>query len=238
MSDSAATPLENTTVVIYMGTFCPQLAACVYRPLARVFEARGYDVVILAIPKLGLGHLEDASDELATKVFLPNPERRYILVGHSQGALHALHHGKYFSGLVVAVIAFGAPFHGTRLANLGQILSWLPAIRTMAAHSRYLHELREDQSFTAENVYSLFSVMDELVVPWFASTVSGAHNVVLAPAFLHRLLIRAGLTRSHGIELVDGWAEHLGVIWHRALHRYVDGVLDQLESGPHLTLAA
>lgn len=238
MPESVKHPLENTTVVIYMGTFCPQLAARVYRPLARVFEARGYEVIIRAIPKLGLGRLEDASDELAMKVFEPNPERRYILVGHSQGALHALHHGKYFAGCVVAVIAFGAPFHGTRLANLGKILSWLPAIRTMAAHSRYLHELREDQSFMADNVYSLFSVMDELVVPWFASTVAGAHNVVLAPRFLHAILVRAGLKRSHGIELVDGWAEHLGVIWHPALHKYIDGVLDRLESTPPLPAAA
>lgn len=126
-------------------------------------------------------------------------------------------------------MGFGVPFHGTRLANLGRMLSMLPAIGTMAAHSRYLHELREDESYIADNVYSMFSVLDELVVPWFASSMAGAHNVVLAPAFLHPLLINFGLTRSHGVELVDGWAEHVGVIWHQGLHRHVERVLDQVE---------
>jgi hypothetical protein len=80
-------------------------------------------------------------------------------------------------------------------------------------------------------------VLDELVVPWFASTVVGAHNVVLAPAWLHGPLIRAGLTRSHGIELVDGVADHLGVIWHPAFSTYIEQQLDHLEGG-NLGLAA
>lgn len=223
-------PCADTTVVIFMGTFCPQLAAFAYAKLAGLFEARGYRVQILAIPKLGLGRIDDAADELARRVFVPGSSGRFILVGHSQGSLLALHLARYYPHRVLAVFCFGAPFHGTRLANLGRIL-WLPAIRTMAAHSRFLRELREDQTYTAENVHSLFSVLDELVVPWFASTVAGAHNVVMAPAWMHGLLIRAGLTRSHGIELVDGWADHLGVIWHAAFRTYIEQQLDRLEGG-------
>lgn len=222
-------PLTNTMVVIYMGTFAPRCASRAYQPLADVFSRRGYNVVILALPKFGLGKLDEASDALAEQVF--SQPGRFILVGHSQGALHAFHHARYFGERVAAVLAFGAPFHGTRLANLGSMLRVLPAIPAMAAHSQFLHELREDQTYRAENVHSLFSVLDELVVPWFASSVVGAHNVVLAPRALHGMLIRAGLRRSHGVELIDGLAEHLGVIWHPALHRYVEHVLDQLERG-------
>ncbi len=220
----------DTAVVIYMGTFCPPAATFAYHSLADLFEQRGYPVSVKAIPKLGLGRIDEAAGQLAGEVFhTPDDGRRYLLVGHSQGALIALHHARAYPSLVRAVFGFGGPFHGTRLANLGHLLR-LPAVRTMAAHSRFLHELREDKSYDTENVYSLYSVFDELVVPWFASSVKGANNVVLAPARLHPLLVRIGLTRSRGIELVDGWADHLGVIWHPALHSYVAYALDQLEA--------
>lgn len=220
-------PLPDTTVVIYMGTFAPQCAEVIYRPLARIFEARGYPVVMKSLPRLGLGPLDEASDELARNMLAP--DHRYILIGHSQGGLHAFHHARYYEDMILAVVGFGVPFHGTRLANLGTLLRMMPAVRTMAAHSRYLHELREDQTYQADNVYSMFSVLDELVVPWFASSVAGAHNIVLAPRFLHPMLINFGLSRSNGVELVDGWAEHIGVIWHPSLHHYIEHVLDQIE---------
>jgi pimeloyl-ACP methyl ester carboxylesterase len=226
---SYKSPLQDTVVVIYMGTFAPQFAESFYQSLAQVFRLRGYPVIIKSIPGLGLGHLADSSAELAESVF--EDDKRYILVGHSQGALHAFNHAKQYGDQIAAVFAFGAPFHGTRLANLGHWLSAIPAIRNMASHSRYLRELRSDQTYTSENVYSMFSVLDELVVPFFASSVKGANNVVLAPEFIHKPLIKLGFRRSRGVELVNGWAEHLGVIWHPALHNYVDDVLDQLEAG-------
>lgn len=221
-----------------MGTFCPQAAERVYNPLAELFARRGYPVRIKAIPRLGLGAIDEAADELATDVFGDDPDERFILVGHSQGGLHAVHHAKYYPVRVHAVFTFGTPFHGTRLANLSKLAQRLPAVGAMAAHSQLLHELREDESYVADNIYSLFSVLDELVVPWFASTVQGAHNVVLCPRALHALLVRSGLRRSRGAELIDGWAEHLGVIWHPALLSYIDQVLDRLETSDTFSTAA
>lgn len=231
-------PLANTSVEIYMGTFVLQQWEAVYRPLAQLFAERGYPVRIHGLPRAGLGALDEASDELASSVFVGHPEQRFILVGHSQGGLHAFHHAKYYPASVEAVFAFGTPFHGTRLANLGRVLRMLPAVRGMAAHSRTLREWREDVSYIADNIYSLYSVLDELVVPWVASTVKGGHNVILCPKAIHWLLIRAGFRRSRGIELVDGWAEHLGVIWHPALHHYIESVLDELEQRANLRVVA
>lgn len=238
MSDQEVETVSvETAAVIYMGTFCPPVASLAYRRLAGLFEARGYSVLIKAIPNLGLGRIDDASEKLADEVFASLRAERYILAGHSQGALIALHHARLYPTLVEAGFGFGGPFHGTRLANLAKLMMFAPSFRTMSAHSRFLRELRDDSSYDSENFHTLYSVFDELVVPWFASTLRGANNVVLAPARLHPLLVRFGLTRSRGIELVDGWADHLGVIWHPALHRQVEMALDEIESR-RLTRAA
>ena len=222
-------PISDTLVVIIAGTFVSSAFAWVYDPLADVFRRRGYKVKILTIPWLGLGPLEDAADALE-KAILAEDASRLILVGHSQGGVHTLDLAARHPKLVVAVFNFAAPHHGTRLANMGQWVSWVPAIRGMAAHSRHLHSLREVREFEEENIHSLFTVFDQLVVPWFASTMYGAKNVVLAPAVFHRLLSSVGFTRSEGVELVHGYAEHLFVIWHRQFHRYIENTLDELET--------
>lgn len=227
-------PVSGVRVVIIAGTFVSAAAARVYEPLADVFRRRDYAVKILTIPRLGLGSLDDAANRLDEAIFSED-DAQLILVGHSQGGVHTLDLAGRHPDRVVAVFNFATPHHGTRLASLGHWVSWVPAIRGMEAHSRHLHNLRGVREFEEENIHSLYTIFDQLVVPWFASTMYGAKNVVLAPAILHRLLSRAGFRRSEGVELIHGYAEHLFVIWHRQFHDYIGQQLDRL-AGQQLEL--
>jgi len=222
-------PVPQTTVVIIMGTFVPQIIDFVYQPLADLFISHGYAVKMLAIPCLGLGALDGAADMLTEQVFSDDLNARYILVGHSQGGVHTLDLASRRPKQVLAVFNFAAPHHGTHLANLGHWVSWIPAIRGMEAHSRHLHNLRGVHEFEVEKIHSLFTVFDQLVVPWFASNVYGARNVVLMPRGLHRFMTSVGFRRSEGVELIHGYADHLFVIWHKRLHEYIEAELVKLE---------
>ena len=229
MPTELANPLQSTTVVILMGTFVPQKLQFVYSPLADIFTSRGYEVKVVGLPLWGLSSLDDAADTLDELIFTAGADERYILVGHSQGGVHALDLASRHPESVLAVFNFAAPHHGTRLANLGHWVTWMPAVRGMKAHSMHLHNLRT-LDYDQERIHSLFTVFDEFVVPWFASSIQGAHNVVLAPSILHGLLGRVGFKRSHGVQLVHGYAGHLFVIWHSRFHEYIERTLSELEA--------
>lgn len=85
------------------GDCVPMLAAGLYAPLAKIFLDRGYEVNIHSLPNFGLGRLDEASDKLAETVFGGDPNRRAILVGHSQGGVHAVDHAHRFPDQVRAV---------------------------------------------------------------------------------------------------------------------------------------
>ena len=227
-TDSPRSPYPNTTVIIIMGTFVPQCLEFVYQPLADIFLRIGYPVRILAIESLGLGPLKLAATTMAGQIFSDNPEERFIVVGHSQGAIHGMDIIAQRPEQVLRVFELGAPFHGTLLANLGKRLSWLPAIGDMAAHSSHLRDVRAS-GYDPDRIHSLLTIFDELVIPWSASMVVGAHNVVLAPRVMHKLLKGLGLRRSEGVELIHGFADHLFVIWNKQFHAYILAEIDKLE---------
>ena len=229
MPTEIANPLQSTTVVILMGTFVPQKLQFVYSPLADIFTSRGYEVKVVGLPLWGLSSLDDAANTLDELIFTSGAGERYILVGHSQGGVHALDLASRHPDSVLAVFNFATPHHGTRLANLGHWVTWMPAVRGMKAHSMHLHNLRT-LDYDQERIHSLFTVFDEFVVPWFASSIHGARNVVLAPSILHGLLGRFGFKRSPEVQLVHGYAGHLLVIWHSQFHQYIERTLDELEA--------
>lgn len=226
MSGSIANPLRDTTVVILMGTFVPQKLQFVYNPLADIFRGRGYEVKIVGLPMWGLSSLHNAAEVLDSLVFTDDPSAHYILVGHSQGGVHALDLATRHPDKIVAVFNFATPHHGTRLASISR---WIPATRDMKSHSLHLHNLRA-LNYDHERIHSLFTVFDEFVVPWFASSIHGARNVVLAPSIIHGLLGRVGFKRSPEVQLVHGYAGHLLVIWHSQFHQYIERTLDELEA--------
>jgi pimeloyl-ACP methyl ester carboxylesterase len=103
-------PLLDVRVVILTGTLVPSLGRSLYQPLVKFFlGVRGYLTDVVCIPRLGLGDLDEANDELAEVIFAAHPNSRFILVGHSQGGLHAILLAHRFPDRVVA----GANFaHG------------------------------------------------------------------------------------------------------------------------------
>jgi len=222
-----STPLVNTRVAIIMGTAMSQRLEFIYQPLVGIFEHRGYQVSVYSIPGLGLGSLESSTKEL-DKIIFSNNKYHYILLGHSQGGVHALGLAAKHPKRVEAVFTFGTPHHGTMLASLGSWLDWVPSIKEMRAHSTHLHNLRE-LKYSQERIHSLFTVFDQLVVPWFASTVHGSKNVILMPKSLHKLLRGIGLRADDEAELIHGYAEHLFIIWHKKFHSYILSTLDSIE---------
>ena len=212
-----------------MGTAVPMLAAGLYAPLAKIFLDRGYEVNIHSLPNFGLGRLDEASDILAETVFGGDPNRRAILVGHSQGGVHAVDHAHRYPDQVWAVFTFGSPAHGTRMANLGRFTDRIPAIGHMAAHSEYLRDMRDGAVYPAHQIHSMYTLFDQLVIPWFSPAVRGGNNILLAPKWLHCSLGRLGQRRSQGVERMVGFAEHVFIIQHKGLHDYIETVLDELE---------
>ncbi len=228
-------PLGNTVVVIVAGTFVADwYAQFVYGSLKRAVETRGYTVVILSIPRLGLGPMDAALDTMHAVLLQDYPAERFVLIGHSQGGSHIMGLKRRLGSRAVKTLQLSAPNHGTRLANLGGWLKAFPAIGNMAAHSPFLRELRSIEEIVEEveamEIVSVMSLFDQLVLPFFASVLKGAENIVIAPKVLHPLLVRLGFRRSNGVQLVDGIADHLSIISHGAVLRLVEKMFDDLES--------
>ncbi len=239
MSGKIMKAVPNTVIVVVCGTFVADFyASWVYGPLANHLRRRGYEVRVLPIPKLGLGSMDEALEAMAVALLKEHPDSgtRFILVGHSQGGSHCVGLLRRLKGRVFKpVIPIAAPHHGTHLANLGLPLRFLPdSFRQMAAHSRYLHWLREAEEVVEElgdvEIINLMTVFDQLVWPFWASTLKGAENVVLAPSWTHPILKRLGIRRSNGIELVDGIAEHAFIVRHPAILEAIDRQLDKIEA--------
>lgn len=224
-------PLTDVRVVILTGTLVPSLGRSLYQPLVKFFlGVRGYLTDVVCIPRLGLGDLDEANDELAEVIFAAHPNSRFILVGHSQGGLHAILLAHRFPDRVVAVFNFGAPHHGTQLARMAPWLPKHPAVRAMASHSERLRELRATNVFPPDLIYSFYTLFDQLVFPWFSPALRGANNVLVAPEIFHWFLKRIGQRRSAGVELVHGVSEHVFVIWLACLHDCIATALDGLEA--------
>lgn len=228
-------PLHNTVVIIAAGTFVADwYAQFVYGSLKRAVEERGYPVLILAIPHLGLGPMEGALDTMHATLLQAFPTQQFVLIGHSQGGSHIMGLKRRLGSRVVKTLQLSAPNHGTRLANLGGWLKAFPAIGNMAAHSPVLRELRSLEEIVEEveamEIVSVMSIFDQLVLPFFASVLKGAENIVIAPKVFHPLLKKLGFRRSNGVELVDGIADHLSIISHGAVLRLIEKMFDDLES--------
>ncbi len=232
--------IPDAVVVVVCGTLVAQwYSGLVYGATAHYIHTQlGYEVRVLAIPQLGTGSIDAASESMAKQLRheYPNPATRFIILGHSQGGSHAIALARLLGSRAIRpVIPLAAPHHGTMLASLGKNLGFLPAaFREMATHSEVLRRLRSAEQ-SAEGVaeleiVSIMTFFDIAVLPFSASLLKDAENIVLAPKVLHPLLRRLGLRRSKGVELVNGLVGHVGIVKHPAALHAIKERIEKLEA--------
>lgn len=145
--------------VIIAGTGVPgPVARIVYGPLARALGAE-----VVALPRLGLGHIEEACSALARRVV--RTAEPLQIIGHSQGGFAALDLAYRCGDVIRTVVTLGTPFAGTSLAAY-----WTPltAGRCMAPGSRYLATVASQwrDCYTAARVHNVVAADDSLVIPY------------------------------------------------------------------------
>jgi pimeloyl-ACP methyl ester carboxylesterase len=206
-------------VLIISGTGAPPFGLEIfYGGMIGIFHKAGHTTHVRNIYHMGIGRLDRALEELEKCYFSSDDNRRYIVVGHSQGGLLALAIANLYPDRVVGVELFGAPLYGTRLAPV-----WAPiaAGRAMSSRSRWLHQLRHHENLDPARVHSYFSALDPLVVPWVASFVKDGHNHLLVPRRLKWPMLAVGRKmigeRIDEAEMLHGTGGHLKLISHPAV---------------------
>ena len=95
------------------GTLAPGICERLYYGnIMKVPEELGIDTLYTSIQFLGLGDVQRAVDHIAQE-YLVNQEYRYVLIGHSQGAIIASCLAMLYPDQVMTVIALAGPYRGT-----------------------------------------------------------------------------------------------------------------------------
>jgi pimeloyl-ACP methyl ester carboxylesterase len=92
-----------------------------------------------ALKNGGLGRLEDTYEDLAARLLRWSRDERFVIMGHSQGALHAARFATDFPHLAYAVVGVAGPYLGAP-ACMGPKL--VPCAIDMAPRSDWLYGLR------------------------------------------------------------------------------------------------
>lgn len=184
---AAVTPAAGPDpVVIVNGTGGP---AFYYEPLKARLEASGHRTWIFQLTNLGLGDIAATSRDLArfvAGVRAQTGAAKVDLVGHSQGGLVARQYVKFDGGAstVDSLVMFGAPNHGTLVANLARLFTvgtcvGIVACEQMTIGSAFLADLNAgDDTIGSVGYTSFYTAYDEVVVPYTTSALAdGATNV-------------------------------------------------------------
>ncbi len=149
--------------------------------LARSLRDDGRDVTVVALPDRGQGDLDDqakvldtAVDAALTRTGAPSVD----VVGYSAGGvvarLWATEEGG--SDRLRRLVTLGSPHHGTDLATLGSLVegSCPPACRQLAPDSPLLARLDAQPVPDGLVFVSLWTTLDDVVVPASSAVVDGA----------------------------------------------------------------
>lgn len=186
----AAASVSPTTgpdpVIIVNGTGGP---AFYYELLKARLEASGYQAWIFQLTNLGMGDIAATSRDLGrfvAGVRAQTGAAKVDLIGHSQGGLVARQYVKFEGGAstVDSLIMFGAPNHGTLVANLARLFTLgtcigIVACEQMTVGSAFLDNLNAgDDTIGSVQYTSFYTIYDEVVVPYTTSALAdGATNV-------------------------------------------------------------
>lgn len=203
--------MEPIVTVFLGGTgIVPFFAPMLYRGMTVAFKPE----LLKALPGLGL-HSGEWTYQRTARWFDDNvkPNQKVILVGHSQGGLHAVRLGIDRPN-VVRVISIGTPHHGTELARPAVLLGEIGAgLSDMRPHSHYMGAYIARLPKIAPRLVSIYSRHDGLVIPYHNAHVAGATNYLFADPNEYRV-IGGHLNDTYWL---DGHPNHISGFFDKAL---------------------
>lgn len=185
------------------GTGAPPQSEWVYRRVLNVAEEFVNEAEYESIFMLGFGNMKSAAKHIAKK-YLEDTQDKFIIGGHSQGAIIASLLAIWHSDKVVAVIAEAGPFKGTAWADPVNmpirglveatsiitggkirlrpalrrfIIPILPIVKDLAAHSEISEEVLNylEQQEGGHKTYAFIGTGDLAVFPHRSANPPGAN---------------------------------------------------------------
>jgi hypothetical protein len=99
-------------ILLIGGTGAPKRSQFYYQPLLDVAKQYSESVDFEAIFMLGFGSMKSSASIIGNKYF-GNPDDKFVVIGHSQGAILATLIAMEYPSSVLAVISLAGPFAGT-----------------------------------------------------------------------------------------------------------------------------
>lgn len=200
----------------------PVFAPLLYRGMADAFRSE----LIKALPGLGLHSGEWTYRQTASwfdsKV---KPNQKVILVGHSQGGLHAVRLGLERSN-IVRVITIGTPHHGTELAWPAVLLREAGAgLSDMRPQSAYMKTYIANLPRIAPRLVSIYSRHDGLVIPYHKAHVDNATNYLFSDPNEYRVIGN----HLRDTAWLEGNPKHLTGFFDKALDKALNLVHESLD---------
>lgn len=148
--------------------------------LADSLRQRGRDVTVLALPDQGRGDLDDqagALDAAVDAALLRTGKPSVDVVGYSAGGVVARLWATEDGGSerVRRLVTLGSPHHGTDLASIGSLVAGAcpAACRQLAPDSPLLARLASEPVPDALVLVSLWTTLDDVVVPASSAVIDG-----------------------------------------------------------------
>ncbi len=247
-------------VLIIYGTFAPKRAKFFYQSLidAVISVAGEKSVFYEAIPRLGLGDIEQSAHEIGDK-YLRNSQDYWIIIGHSQGGMLASLLAIEYEAKVRAVIPIASPLAGTTWTDpinmpirwavesisqitrgkvrlrpkLRKLVAPIPIVQNLATHSDISEQILEylAKQTSGHHTYSIVGLADMLVFPHRSAHPEGqlVHNYLIAPQSEYDLV------SSHipsNIEHICDKAGHMSIVNNPLVHALIAKIIVQ-HSGSH-----